>query len=69
MAALESAADLGNSRFCNQQSLYVLDGKLDDFKGYHRALRRDFNYPTDATIEAWTNEMAFNRHGGSRTWA
>lgn len=52
--------DGGNSRYCHQSALGVYDGMVEEAKKYYRNMRRDFNYPTDAAIDAYVEELAKN---------
>ena len=52
--------DGGNSRYCHQSALGVYDGMVDQAKTYYRAMRRDFNFPTDAAIDSYVEELAKN---------
>lgn len=52
--------DGGNSRYCHQSALGVYDGMIDKAKTYYRKMRGNFNFPTDATIDAYVEELGKN---------
>lgn len=52
--------DGGNSRYCHQSALGVYDGMTEQAKTYYRSLRRGFNHPEDAVIDAFVDELALN---------
>lgn len=49
--------DGGNSRYCHQLPIGVIEGHVEDAKTYYRALRGEFSQPTDAKIDATMEEM------------
>ncbi len=52
--------DGGNSRYCHQLPIGVIEGHVEDAKTYYRALRGEFSQPTDAKIDATMEEMEKN---------
>lgn len=52
--------DGGNSRYCHQLPIGVIEGKVDDAIAYYTALRGEFSQPTDDKIVALMEEMEKN---------
>ena len=49
--------DGGNSRYCHQAPIGVIDGMAEEAKAYYRELRGEFSQPSDAKIDALMDEM------------